>query len=102
MKNKHTHTLTPWKVEQDDKIYGKGEEGIIAMTDNLYVKEEVRKLNAEHIVKCVNAHDQAIQYLDRILFIIDEYNQIASRLNKNINETNHLKNEIQNFIEEYK
>ena len=69
---KEKHTKTPWKVfyakSNDDLIIGVGEEtgeGIIASNGSFWGTDSEAKANAEHVVKCVNAHDELLEALER-------------------------------------
>ena len=68
---KEKHTKTPWKVfyakSNDDLIIGVGEEtgeGIIASNGSFWGTDSEAKSNAEHVVKCVNAHDELLEALE--------------------------------------
>lgn len=57
-----THTATPWSYQKVDEQY-------IIETPDLkeYVGWAENKKNAQHIVKCVNSHDELVEALKLLL-----------------------------------
>lgn len=57
------HTATPWAVRGDYYVVGGSPEFLIAdcQADRKDRKQDT--VNAEHIVKCVNAHDELVAAL---------------------------------------
>lgn len=67
------HTPTPWYYLSDyERIYNTSD----WTTESVCIAEIIRtlnfKANATHILKCVNAHDDLVDALQRWLFNIEE------------------------------
>jgi hypothetical protein len=55
-------TPTPWKARTNNSIEG-SDSRLVAMPPSFARRKETSKANAEHIVKCVNAHDELVAAL---------------------------------------
>lgn len=98
--NKAKHTPAPWKVfyatNNDQLIIGVGQEtgeGIIASNGSFWGTDAEAKANAEHVVKCVNAHDS----------LLDALELVKSQLEKDyITMTNDVEGAVYDAIKEAK
>jgi len=68
------HTPAPWKVfyakYNGELILGVGEDngqGIIASNGSFWGDDQEAKANAEHVVKCVNVHDELLEVLEECM-----------------------------------
>jgi hypothetical protein len=74
---KHTETKltpTPWKVLKT--AYSKGYNiGIVDPKNKFYIADCIKKdEDADHIVKCVNAHDELMELLNDSLIFVRQCN----------------------------
>ncbi len=53
------HTPTPWEINERTQYIENPNSGIVADVTKL------DKANAEHIVKCVNAHDELMEFVEK-------------------------------------
>lgn len=67
------YTPAPWKVfyakNNGQLILGVGQdtgEGIIASNGSFWGDDDEAKANAEHVVKCVNLHDELLEVLEQL------------------------------------
>ncbi len=64
---RETHSPTPWKIEKHPNSLT-SDYPIFDM-DGEYLGDIDNKKDAQHIVKCVNSHDDLVQTLKEILII---------------------------------
>lgn len=64
------HTPTPWKtntaIHPDDQVFS-ADGAIVADCKWTKHNPDIRSANAEHIVRCVNAHDDLAAALEELL-----------------------------------
>lgn len=82
------HTQTPWELGYKNDEYSKDELVIVGppeMIDGEEMKEVIcgtimEDLNAQHIVKCVNSHDELVALLEESLIFLTDHNDLYRRI----------------------
>jgi hypothetical protein len=76
---KHTHT--PWKTVGETLVYGQDNYCIAAtMSDHWVSNRDIDEslANAQHIVRCVNSHDDLVDALQRAVFLMHNQGDIGT------------------------
>jgi len=73
------HTPAPWKVYYAKKngqvILGVGDadgQGIIAYNGSFWGDDAESKANSEHVVKCVNCHDELLSEMQKLAKALED------------------------------